>query len=169
MKPEQVDPVMMRAALQEIRSRSEDLDDETIACIVDGGLRTLPAASRSRALLAIANNPEVAAIVAELHDPASRVETLPIRGMLGWRLACAACTLLATGASLWTWSADRGTASPELLDGSGGLPATVTGSHAVPMVVLVGLWLLAAATALPGFVRPVMHRATWARGRESMD
>ncbi|MBU6210506.1 MAG: hypothetical protein KGR22_11410, partial [Planctomycetes bacterium] len=102
MSPESVTPDAIRRALDAVRPPAQELDDASIACILDHGLEALPSDARALAIRAIATNPAVAAIVVALHEPdAARMALRDLRATQAWRFAFAACTLLASGTTLW--------------------------------------------------------------------
>jgi hypothetical protein len=157
MNPETVRPETIRAALESVRPPVEDLDDASLACILDHGVGALPTGSRSRALRAIGLNPAVATVVASLHDQAECAAPNASRTTLGWRMAFAACMLLATGATFWALNAGgHASPPPQLLDGSMPASEAPTGIRGPQLLGLMLAWLLAATCFVPAFVRPAL-------------
>jgi hypothetical protein len=170
MNPEAIHPEIIRAALDSVRPPAEDLDDASIACILDHGVAALPMESRARALRAIGSNPAIAAVVAELHEPdASANSVVSVARTAVWRLAFAACTLLATGATYWIFGGMGGTSTvPQLLDGSAPTTTSPGGPSGSQLLGLMFAWLLAVTCFVPAFVRPALAaRRAGARSRHA--
>ena len=155
----------LRDMLQAIQPSHDWMDEETIACLLDRGLNGLPASVQSQVLFAIAEDPRIGSILAMLDDPAHDVAVKgPASRMVGfWRLAMAACTLLATGCTWWFMHLTGSTSpAPALLDGS--LPPSTPHSRGFELVLLVTAWMLVVATSVPALWVP-LRQASRADGR----
>ena len=58
MKPEDVDSQLISQSLAQVRPAPDDLDDETLALIIDQGMDAVPHEQRSEMLRIIGTNPE---------------------------------------------------------------------------------------------------------------
>ena len=65
MKPEDVDSQLISQSLAQVRPAPDDLDDETLALIIDQGMDAVPHEQRSEMLRIIGTNPDVAAAIAD--------------------------------------------------------------------------------------------------------
>lgn len=126
MRPDAINPAVAREAVRLLRARERqpDVDDETLANLIEHGIESVPPDQRAPLLRAIGNSPEIASIIADLAPMAAaeRAAIAPIR-ILGlparaWRVAWAACALAAIGLTLWHVSAPMpGGAGITILDG----------------------------------------------------
>lgn len=96
------------AAFARIRAEGghPDVDDEALAAFVDGGIEAVDPAARAQVLRAIGQSPVLAALVAELASTRPDAARGTDRSALGigrgaWRLAWAACALLAVSFTAW--------------------------------------------------------------------
>lgn len=126
MKPDAIDPEVARDVVRQLRSKNQsaDVSDETLANLIEHGLGSVPTEQRAPLLRAIGNSPDIAAVVAELAPAVTAAQATPRSSrVLGlpapsWRIAWAACALLAVGLTLWDVGA-TGSAGSEItvLDG----------------------------------------------------
>ncbi len=109
MKPDAISSAAAQRAVARLREQvaPAQVDDEAIAAFVDGGIEAVEPTQRAGLLRALAACPDLACVVADL---ARSRETGTIRARTGtifgfsrstWRLAWAACAILALGATLW--------------------------------------------------------------------
>lgn len=107
--PESIPAGQVAAAIARLRSEvaPPDVDDEALALLVESGIEAVPAAERAGLLRAIGRSPELAALVAELSATRSVGPETPVvvarigGGRLGWRIAWAACAMLAVTLTAW--------------------------------------------------------------------
>lgn len=163
--PEEIPPVDAAAAIARLRSQGSppEVDDETLALLVESGIEAVPAGARAGLLVAIGRSPDLAALVAELSTTragsADRRDVLATigGGRLGWRIAWAACALLAC--SLTAWMAfGGGSTSPGavgVLDGGVGPGGGESRSFSewfagTPLrVVVAALWVALCLLTIP--------------------
>jgi hypothetical protein len=108
MKPESITPTAMRDAVRLARASEPSplVDDETLATLIESGIGAVAPRERAPLLRAIGNAPDLAALVADL-APATQSREVPgapaVFGIRAnaWRIAWAACALLAVGITLW--------------------------------------------------------------------
>ena len=154
-----------------------DVDDEDLALFIDGGIAAVPPVARAGLLRAIGQSPELATVVVELSRTREGERVSPVVSTLGsprtgWRIAWAACALLAVSLTAWLAVGGGSSAPAEvgLLDGSIPVPA-VRGQSFVdwfagtPLRVLVaGLWVVLCILTLPAL--PPVRRPSGQDPRE---
>lgn len=116
---------LREAASPRIGSRLDSIDPEVVALLASGDLESLSETERVSIWEAAAEDPNVAAWIAELASSGALVRA-PMgrdrrRSRAGWRLALAACGLMAVGLLAWRIVEPPGSsAAPapiELMDG----------------------------------------------------
>jgi hypothetical protein len=105
MTPESIGANQLRAAVERARAQVSEaqIDDETIAAVIEDGIDAIPEAQRAVVLRTIASDPALCALVAALASEgagASEFTIFSIRRET-WRAALAACATLALGAGVW--------------------------------------------------------------------
>ncbi len=106
-------------------SRLDSIDPEVVALLASGDLESLSEAERISIWEAAAEDPQVAALIAELAASATVVRTSAGHdrraSRAGWRLALAACGLMAVGLLAWRIVEPPGSSSApapiEFMDG----------------------------------------------------
>jgi hypothetical protein len=178
--PDMFEPDEMLRAVDRLRAAGvpPEVDDEDLALFVDGGIGAVPPVARAGLLRAVGQSPELAAVVAELSAtrsaavPAEPVVTRIGTDRTAWRVAWAACALLAV--SLTAWIALGGGARPApaevgLLDaasprGQGGQSFSDWFAGTPVRVLVAALWIALCFLTFPAL--PPARRAPAGRGGE---
>ena len=157
MKPEDVDSQLISHSLAQVRPAPDDLDDETLALIIDQGMDAVPHEQRSEMLRIIGTNPDVAAAIADLAEHGNASATNYVLGVSPtiWKLSCAACAAVAAGLTFWvSVRTSTSVAGIELLgSGAGSESSVVANQVSTPeLIVMCALWGGAILCALPAFL-----------------
>ena len=176
--PDMFEPDEMLRAVDRLRAAGvpPEVDDEDLALFVDGGIGAVPYVARAGLLRAVGQSPELAALVVELAATrgaagiGDAAADRPVAGSIGggrarWRVAWAACLLLASALTAWiTFGGGRGAQPAEvgLLDAAHGhapgQPSFADWFAGTPLKVLVaGLWIALCFLTLPAL--PPARRA----------
>lgn len=162
MRPDAINPAVAREAVRLLRARERqpDVDDETLANLIEHGIESVPPDQRAPLLRAIGNSPEIASVVAELAPSASaEAAASPLHAVFGirartWRAAWAACALLAIAGSAWI-AMMPDASGIQLLDGGVDGPeqdfADSLGNVLRRSTVIL-LWVSLAALTFPAFL-----------------
>ena len=162
MTPDSIDPDRMRAALERVRGASpaDDVADEMLALAIEDGIDALAPSERAAVLRAMAGDPALGAVVADLARGRAVTGELRILGVRreAWRAALAACAILVVGTSMWALLLPAPTFHEvQVLDSSRGSAAVTEPSFAewfggMPLRATVGaLTVLCVLLAIPSF------------------
>jgi hypothetical protein len=164
MRPETVAPEAAHRAVAVLRQSTPgvEVDDETLAVLIEHGIDAVPPSRRADLLRAIGNSPDLALVVAQLAPLAAQERAAfgPV-AVLGlhrgvWRTAWAACAILAVAATVWTAMMPPSPAAPvQLLDGGVDGPTQDFADNlhqTLRRVTVIGLWVLLALLTVPALL-----------------
>lgn len=176
MRPDAINPTLAHDAVRLLRASEvpHNVDDETLANLIEHGIGSVAPHDRAPLLRAIGNSPEIAAVVADLAPAASAEQaSAPAPLVLGlrastWRAAWAACAMLAVAGTAWIVTSPD-PSGIELLDGGVDSPAQDFADSFSQMLrrsTVVILWVSLAALTVPAFLagprdaqgRPALER-----------
>lgn len=156
----------LEQAFAALRDRSDAdgagrIDDQTLAVFIERGIDALDGPERDSVMAALGSDPALAGFVVSMRESAKELPSRRAVSVLGWKLALAACLVLAGGMTLMLTIGHETHRPVQLLDAAsgGGMDEDHRSSPEL-VAIAVLLWIAAAALAWRAFRSGSAREAT---------